>query len=973
MPPTNPRSLKLKNIIKDLNKFDSEDNSFASEDNSFASEDDHQPNFPHNLQSSVSPSQKENLRVAEKDNNRKVYKPALKYYSPNDQSETKKKQSHLTERPKNVQQTQSFRNRKSSCSSCSGEDFSPASDDDKEYKPSAADSSSSHNSLQSTSKKPVKQSCKAQYKTTLRKNSSSSSSGSSSSTSTSDSTSTNSDSTSSDSDSSSSSSDTESISRKKTEGGPQPKKQKQIVTPEKQEPTITLPEIQSLSTLQQLKGMYNMSSSDDQDCSIPEPECDYTDITNELFSNNSDNQFTVDNVNNYNPPINSNSTHNHNGKTPLSLKTIATQVIHRFGLSLPPYDKTTENQDESLVVESQVVNNKNNPLPLKTLAIRIINNGVDSLRDVGMPCELPTECPSTSSSSKKSRKRKRGVNKAALAKKLRNRGLEYKCLRSNTLKPARKMGPTCNDRCRLKCSEKLTEHQRKVIFDRYWNLGSVSLQREFIAKHMTEVKPKYQYKKIDSNRKPKHAFYLTIDNIKQKVCKIYFKRTLGINDRPIRTVIEKLNSSGIIEPDLRGKHEKHNQVREDLLSGVRRHIDSIPRIESHYLRKQTTREYIDGGKNITDLYNDYKKDCEDKGEDFVKIHIYRKVFNQDFNISFFIPKKDQCGDCVAYKNAEPVEKEKLQENYNKHLIEKEKSREEKTNDKKAVDENHIVACYDLQAMLQVPKGDVSGFYYKSRLNCLNFTITELKTDLTECYFWNEVEGQKGANEIGSCVFRYLREKSVSSSEKLHIIFYSDNCCGQQKNQFIFSMYIYAVKNLPNIQSITHKFLIKGHTQNEGDSVHSTIEKQIKKTLKSGPIYVPDQYITAIREAKKKGKKYEVKEMSHTEFYDIKSLQEYKLSKNTEGETIKINDIKIIKIEKTEESTGTKVSYKTSYVQEEFKEVKLQSQRRARPTLKRLYTARIPLAERKKEDLTSLIRQRAIPLYYASSFYNSIIM
>lgn len=94
MPPPNPRSLKLKNIIKDLNKFDSEDNSFASEDNSFASEDDHQPNFPHNLQSSVSPSQKENLRVAEKDNNRKVYKPALKYYSPNDPSETKKN-SHI--------------------------------------------------------------------------------------------------------------------------------------------------------------------------------------------------------------------------------------------------------------------------------------------------------------------------------------------------------------------------------------------------------------------------------------------------------------------------------------------------------------------------------------------------------------------------------------------------------------------------------------------------------------------------------------------------------------------------------------------------------------------------------------------------------------------------------------------------------------------------------------------------------------
>lgn len=100
---------------------------------------------------------------------------------------------------------------------------------------------------------------------------------------------------------------------------------------------------------------------------------------------------------------------------------------------------------------------------------------------------------------------------------------------------------------------------------------------------------------------------------------------------------------------------------------------------------------------------------------------------------------------------------------------------------------------------------------------------------------------------------------------------------------------------------------------------------------------------------KKGK--EIKTMSHSEFYHIKSLQEYKLSKNTEGGTIKINDIKIIKIEKAEsESTGIKITYKTSYLQEESIEIKLQRQNRVRPQLKRLYTTRIPLGERKKEDL-----------------------
>ncbi|CAK1550180.1 unnamed protein product [Leptosia nina] len=86
--------------------------------------------------------------------------------------------------------------------------------------------------------------------------------------------------------------------------------------------------------------------------------------------------------------------------------------------------------------------------------------------------------------------------------------------------------------------------------------------------------------------------------------------------------------------------------------------------------------------------------------------------------------------------------------------------------------NCIVSCYDLQAVMTVPKGEISVFYYK-------------------------------------------------------------------------------IKYLP-IKSITHTFLIKGHTQNEGEAVPSMIEKEVKKMLRSGPIYVPDKYIAAIKNAHKKG-------------------------------------------------------------------------------------------------------------------------
>lgn len=168
------------------------------------------------------------------------------------------------------------------------------------------------------------------------------------------------------------------------------------------------------------------------------------------------------------------------------------------------------------------------------------------------------------------------------------------------------------------------------------------------------------------------------------------------------------------------------------------------------------------------------------------------------------------------------------------------------------------------------------FYYKSKLNSFNFTISELNTGQTECYFWHEGEGNRGVEEIASCVLMYLENiikdrEDNGCTDLLDFVFYSDNCCGQQKNKYMIALYVYAVLKFPNINSITHKYLITGHTQNEGDSVHSTIEKQVKSSLKFGPIYVPSQYAQLIRMAKKRGKPYNVNELTHLDFSAIKAL------------------------------------------------------------------------------------------------------
>lgn len=163
--------------------------------------------------------------------------------------------------------------------------------------------------------------------------------------------------------------------------------------------------------------------------------------------------------------------------------------------------------------------------------------------------------------------------------------------------------------------------------------------------------------------------------------------------------------------------------------------------------------------------------------------MYCDIFNIEFNLSFFKPKKDQCSLCFQYETAQEEEKEKLKTEYEEHIHEKNLSRLEKTEDKENINENLIVSCFDMQAIMPIPKGDVSIFYYKSRLSTMNFTVSELKGGETFCYVWHEGEGGKGAIEVGSCLYKYLQEQSSKyDNDNLEFILYSDNCGAQQKNR-----------------------------------------------------------------------------------------------------------------------------------------------------------------------------------------------
>lgn len=109
----------------------------------------------------------------------------------------------------------------------------------------------------------------------------------------------------------------------------------------------------------------------------------------------------------------------------------------------------------------------------------------------------------------------------------------------------------------------------------------------------------------------------------------------------------------------------------------------------------------------------------------------------------------------------------------------------------------ITVTFDLQATLSCPTGSASSFYYISKLNVHNLTFYSLKTQNVQCYVWHESESRRGANEIGSCIWHYLNhlEETLNAdkeSKMFDIVFYTDNCSGQNKNTFIFCLYMFSI-------------------------------------------------------------------------------------------------------------------------------------------------------------------------------------
>lgn len=509
----------------------------------------------------------------------------------------------------------------------------------------------------------------------------------------------------------------------------------------------------------------------------------------------------------------------------------------------------------------------------------------------------------------KKRIRRPTIHKKFLEKQKVQKGFEH-FSRSGKLIPAKTFNVQLECKCTRKCAEIIDVQRQYEIFKLFYELNSWTSKTLFLRGCMA----RNTVKRTLSNRNPisplKRVSYnysynlLDANGIRHEVCKDFFCTCLQItNNQANRSFNSTTTNPSAV--DRRGKVPPANKKLESDKLFVKQFINRFPRYRSHYCRKMSNRHYLMPGLNLKKMYREYEIVCDFEKRLCLKEHMFRDIFNTEFNLHFKRPKKDTCKVCDGTKACLENEKlsvedrNKYEEILRKHHDSVERKKLEYESDiKEAKESNGEIKCYtfDLQKTLETPSLSTSVAYYKRQLWTFNLCIYDEVADKGYMYMWSENMASRGADEIGSCIIKHLQTYNSVNTKKVYL--YSDSCGGQNRNIKVTLLLKKLLYLLDNVDIINQKYFISGHSWNSCDRCFAIIEKQRKFTTE---VYVPKHWFNIVRLSKKKEPKFEVIQMAQNDFISSNTIINLIVNRKitTCNETINWFNIDSIENKKTE--------------------------------------------------------------------------
>ena len=475
----------------------------------------------------------------------------------------------------------------------------------------------------------------------------------------------------------------------------------------------------------------------------------------------------------------------------------------------------------------------------------------------------------------------------------------------------------CTEKCRLKCNNNFSDADRNTLFNKYYSLCTTDEKNVYLFGCLKPFDVK-QPSRTNAVRQKSFRYFITLDGKSKQVCKSAFLKLFNIGRKKLERIRNQISQGQPIPTkDKRGRHmTRKNQTPKEQLDIVRQHIKSFPAEMSHYSRnKNEHRLYLSPTLSINKMYELYKNQCSEKNLEYVTNSRYRKIFVSEFNLGFGSPKSDTCKVCDSKEsNDEHVERYKA-------------AFEEQKRDRNLANEGSILYInFDMQKTLPLPKLSTSVAFYLRQVWLYNLGIHCVSKGDTFgngfFHLWTEDKGGRGPEEVGSSILSFLQSIHIEND---HLVAWSDSAGGQNKNFFMVCFWHYLV-NQGIFKIIDHKFPEVGHSFMDIDRDFGAVEKVIRKAQN---IYTVDQYMTLMREARKRNP-FGLTRMED-KFIDLKELPRrlnlFDRKKSNKGEKIFFRNVRWTRVDKF----GT-TKYRYSLDQnEDWKEVDIIKHKPTRTT------------------------------------------
>lgn len=174
------------------------------------------------------------------------------------------------------------------------------------------------------------------------------------------------------------------------------------------------------------------------------------------------------------------------------------------------------------------------------------------------------------------------LNKRKVKKKQVNSRLDYKKMHPN---------PCLGKKCKNDCLD-FSEEERLLLFHEFNKCQLYEERKNWLLNCMFEIPVKRKRtKSVESRRKNTVEYKVVVNGVRKQVCQQFLIKTLDISQMTLRHTLQNASDTHLAKPDMRGKSTPKSKSSENQISFLKKFIENIPVVPSHYCRKKI-RSYI---------------------------------------------------------------------------------------------------------------------------------------------------------------------------------------------------------------------------------------------------------------------------------------------------------------------------------------------------------------------------------------------